>query len=326
MRYWWVNQNQTFDHETRGGYLWCPQRKNDNTRNHFYECMREVAPGDLIFSFCDTYIRAIGVARSYCYPCPRPDEFGHVGHQWDKVGWRVDVSFSFREKPIRPREHMDRLGPLLPPIYAPLRSNGDGLQAVYLTGLPPAFALELAALVGADVLALAEGLRAQDIQPELIAAAKPAEGIAWEDEEQRRIEISPIPETEKVTLILARRGQGLFRAGVRKIERACRITGVERFEHLRASHCLPWRASSNEQRLDPENGLLLTPSIDHLFDEGFISFEGDGRLLISVVAHKESLSKMGVPVEAPFNAGAFTSGQRRYLEMHRDSVFKKAAA
>jgi hypothetical protein len=52
---------------------------------------------------------------------------------------------------------------------------------------------------------------------------------------------------------------------VMRIERACRITGVNREEHLRASHCKPWRDSTNDERLDGENGLLLTPSIDHLF-------------------------------------------------------------
>jgi transposase len=58
--------------------------------------------------------------------------------------------------------------------------------------------------------------------------------------------------------------------------------------HLRASHIRPWRDSDNEARLDGENGLLLTPTIDHLFDRGFISFEDDGRLLISPVAHPQS--------------------------------------
>jgi predicted restriction endonuclease len=66
-------------------------------------------------------------------------------------------------------------------------------------------------------------------------------------------------------------------------------------EHLRASHSKPWRDSSNEERLDGENGLLLTPSIDHLFDRGFISFRSDGRLLVSPVAHAGSLERMGVP-------------------------------
>lgn len=56
MRYWWVNQNQTYRHEVRGGYLWSPKRKANQARNPFYDFMREVAPGDVVFSFADTVI------------------------------------------------------------------------------------------------------------------------------------------------------------------------------------------------------------------------------------------------------------------------------
>jgi predicted restriction endonuclease len=56
-----------------------------------------------------------------------------------------------------------------------------------------------------------------------------------------------------------------------------------REEHLRASHCKPWRDSSNEERLDGENGLLLRPNADHLFDRGFIGFEDNGDVLVSPV-------------------------------------------
>jgi hypothetical protein len=38
--------------------------------------MREVAPGDLIFSFMDTRILAVGIAQSYCWESPKPEEFG----------------------------------------------------------------------------------------------------------------------------------------------------------------------------------------------------------------------------------------------------------
>ncbi|MEX2149672.1 MAG: HNH endonuclease signature motif containing protein [Steroidobacteraceae bacterium] len=131
--------------------------------------------------------------------------------------------------------------------------------------------------------------------------------------------------TEKPQIILARRGQGKFRERVSCIEHACRITGVNRPEHLIASHCKPWRdCESNDERLDGENGLLLTPTVDHLFDRGFIPFENDGELLISPVVHRESLQRMGIPPGERRNVGGFTEGQRRYLEFHREAVFLEA--
>jgi putative restriction endonuclease len=130
-----------------------------------------------------------------------------------------------------------------------------------------------------------------------------------------------IPETERQAVIQARRGQGLFRQRVSVVERRCRITRVSNREHLRAGHCKPWRDSSNEERLDGENGLLLTPSIDLLFDRGFIGFEGSGRLLVLPVAHKPSLEKMGVKADDQIDVGVFAEGQRRYLDWHQAYVF-----
>jgi predicted restriction endonuclease len=131
-----------------------------------------------------------------------------------------------------------------------------------------------------------------------------------------------IPETTRKAVVLARRGQGLFKQNVQRLESKCRVTGVEKIEHLRASHCKPWRDANNEERLDGENGMLLTPDVDHLFDRGFISFEDNGTLLVSPVAHRESLHLMGLD-EALLrrNVGAFSEGQRSYLAFHRDSVF-----
>lgn len=90
-----------------------------------------------------------------------------------------------------------------------------------------------------------------------------------------------IGDTDREAIIRARRGQGLFKQHVMDIESKCRITGVGNPIHLVASHCKPWRDSSNEERLDGENGLLLMPSIDHLFDRGFIDFEDSGDLIVS---------------------------------------------
>jgi predicted restriction endonuclease len=148
----------------------------------------------------------------------------------------------------------------------------------------------------------------------------------WEQDLAEEIEANPaVPVTEKRQIILARRGQGKFREAVSRIEHACRITGVNRPEHLIASHCKPWRdCESHDERLDGETGLLLTPTVDHLFDRGFISFENDGELLISPVVHRESLKRMGIPPDERRNVGGFTEGQRAYLEFHREAVFLAA--
>jgi putative restriction endonuclease len=314
MRYWWVNQNQTYRHEVQGGYLWSPKRNANGARNPFYESMREVAPGDLIFSFMDTRILAVGIAQSYCWASPKPQEFGTAGQNWENIGWKVTVQFTELENKVRPKDHIGILRPLLPEKYSPLQPNGNGLQSVYLTELPTSLAQALIGLIGREVSALA--VAARDVKP------IPADDIEmWERTLERQVtNDSSIRETERQALIRARNGQGLFRDRVSKIETKCRVTGVENPVHLVASHCKPWRDSTNEERLNGDNGLLLTPSIDHLFDRGFIGFEDNGKLIISPVAHKPSLKRMGIEISKIVNVGGFTSGQKPFLEFHRNAV------
>jgi len=315
MRYWWVNQNQTYRHEIKGGYLWSPKKNANGARNPFYESMREVSPGDLIFSFKDTRIVAIGIAQSYCWENPKPLEFGTAGQNWENVGWKVKVEFTELKNIIRPKDHMAVLGQYLPEKYSPLQPNGNGLQSVYLTELPKKLAEMLMGLIGQEVAALS--LTAQTVKP------VPADDLDyWEHKLELDIvgDIS-VRETERLAIVRARVGQGLFKERVSMIETKCRVTGVENPVHLVASHCKPWRDSTNEERLDGENGLLLTPSIDHLFDRGFIGFENNGKLIISPVAHRPSLVRMGVETEKIVNVGSFSLGQKQFLDFHRNSVF-----
>lgn len=321
MRYWWVNQNQTYRQERAGGFLWSPKRRADGGRNPFYEFMREVAPGDLVLSFEGTFLRAIGVVQSYCYECPKPREFGTAGPNWELVGWKVDVQYFNLKHQLRPAEHMEIISPALPTRYAPLQRDGRVMQGIYLTTVSEGLMQVLARLIGPEAMDL---MRMSYIVDTVGQYA--VETIEWEDHLRRQVEDDPrIADTEKAQVILARRGQGRFRENVQKIEVRCRVTGVDRPEHLRASHCKPWRdCQSYEERLDGENGLLLTPSIDHLFDRGFISFEDKGELLVSKVAHDPSLRRMGIPVGERVNVGAFSERQRKYLDYHRHSVFLRA--
>jgi hypothetical protein len=325
MRYWWVNQNQTFRQEIAGGYLWSPKRNANGARNPFYESMREVSPGDLIFSFVDSRVAAIGIAQSYCWECPKPTEFGSVGQNWENIGWRVNVAFSGLLNKIRPKDHIGVLRQVLPDRYSPLQRNGNGIQSIYLTELSLEFTEVLGALIGEEARVMIATSRV----PSLIQNGRIVTGDdldVWEQRLEQQLENDvSIQETEREAIVRARRGQGLFKQRVMHIETRCRITGVDHLNHLVASHCKPWRDCSNEERVNGENGLLLTPSIDHLFDRGFIGFEDSGNLIISPVAHRPSLQRMGVETEESINVGTFTDGQRQFLEFHRNSVLLRVA-
>jgi hypothetical protein len=287
--------------------------------------MREVAPGDVIFSYAGGVIQGFGIAHTHCYTSPRPDEFGHIGQAWDEIGWRVDVNFNRITPTLRPSDHMESLAPVLPPRYSPLNKAGHGYQHVYLASIPKKMALVLGQLISATLLQIVQGTRAAEetsiVDTELIGVTE------WERAETDRIsQTKTLSTTTRDALIKARVGQGLFRQNLVRIEHRCRITGVTYPPHLFASHIKPWRESTNDERLNGENGLLLTPSIDHLFDRGFISFEGDGELLISDVAHKESVRRMGVDIEHVVRVGRFSEGQKFFLTHHRRAVFLQAGS
>jgi HNH endonuclease len=247
-----------------------------------------------------------------------------IRSRWSKLGkhwlegWKVQVNFTALANKIRPKDHINILRPRLPSRYSPLQQNGNGIQSIYLTDLPTILAETLMGLIGDEVAPIA--VAARDVKP---VSADDLD--FWERRlEQQLIDDPTVRETDRLALIRARDGQGLFKERVSRIEQKCRITGVTNPIHLIASHCKPWRDSTNEERLNGENGLLLTPSIDHLFDRGFIGFEDNGRLIISPVAHRPSLQRMGIDIVGVVNVGGFTSGQKEFLDYHRNAVLLQA--
>ena len=155
---------------------------------------------------------------------------------------------------------------VLPQRYSPLQANGNGIQSIYLTELSPSFAEVLSGLIGDEARPLlAGGVGDTGVEDGRIVTGDDLD--VWERrlEEQVKSDVS-VNETDREAIVRARVGQGLFKQRVMQIETSCRITGVSNLSHLLASHCKPWLDSTNEERLNGENGLLLTPSIDHLFD------------------------------------------------------------
>ena len=129
-----------------------------------------------------------------------------------------------------------------------------------------------------------------------------------------------LTDTERDQLIKARVGQGIFRSNVCLVSPVCRLTGVSDVRFLRASHIKPWRVCTNTERLDGSNGLMLSPHIDHLFDQGYISFEDDGSAMLSTALPQELLGGWSLQVDT--NIGKLTSQQVNYMAHHRKYVFK----
>jgi hypothetical protein len=277
----------------------------------------------MVFSYRDGHVVSCGLITSYGYDSPKPSEFGKNGKNWSPYGWRVNVTY-FETSPFRPKDQLERISPFLSEEHAPLKADGGGKE-LYLTKISSEFAGVIIDALGDPARVCRDegrNLRLHDTTEEFADTLSEKAGEYLVESVKQDLQIS---ETTRLAIVKARIGQGLFRDEVAKVERFCRLTGVEDRDHLVASHIKPWKDSDNRERLSGFNGLMLTPTPDHLFDKGFISFGDDGRLLYASRANRAALAKMKIPEEG-FNAGSFTNEQIAFLRYHRGYIFKKAAS
>ncbi|SHG43280.1 HNH endonuclease [Bradyrhizobium erythrophlei] len=141
--------------------------------------------------------------------------------------------------------------------------------------------------------------------------------LVAELEQIRRIK----DQTTRKCLIDAGLGQGQFRVDVEKLWRGARgVTGCRISAVLRASHIKPWSQSTNEERLNPENGILLAAHIDALFDRGLITFLDNGTMLISkrVSDRDRKLLRLSGRLRCPPKKGL-----RHFLGRHRRNFLER---
>ena len=308
MNYWWVNHKQTFRQELGNFYIWSPKRNRDGRRNQSYDNLPRVQVNDIIFSYAIGEIKAIGIVSNQAIDSPRPIEFGETGNQWDNDGWLVKVDWEIISPPVKPKEHLSSIVNMLPEKYSPIRSNGDGNQGIYLS--------EIGSELGEYIINLS-GIKNIILEQVEINQISQQENLIEES-----LLSQPIPDTEKEQIVKSRIGQGLFRNRVEEIETRCRITGIEDKRFLIASHIKPWRLSDNNERLDGNNGLLLSPHVDKLFDLGWISFSDNGSLIISSNEIRNILHSWAI--DPDLNVGSFNNRQKSYLSYHRDHILKRA--
>lgn len=141
------------------------------------------------------------------------------------------------------------------------------------------------------------------------------------DEENQRLKDlendKSIGTVEKEQLIKSRRGQGIFRYSLLKLYKSqCVATGIDFEDILVASHIKPWAKSNNTEKLDQYNGLLLSPNIDTLFDKGYISFDDDGKVMISDQLKCKKLPDLNLKIN-------LFEPSKKYMAFHRQEVYKK---
>jgi 5-methylcytosine-specific restriction protein A len=122
--------------------------------------------------------------------------------------------------------------------------------------------------------------------------------------------------TERQGLVTSRVGQGAYRKRIiHRWEYKCAVTGFDNLNILIASHIVPWAESTDIERLDVDNGLLLSPNYDALFDQHYISFENNGKIILSDSIEMQAYEKIGLTgLEKITNLSEYNLN---YLDRHR---------
>jgi putative restriction endonuclease len=128
-----------------------------------------------------------------------------------------------------------------------------------------------------------------------------------------------LSETEKEAIIKSRRGQGIYRVNALRLWNTCSVTGFTKANVLVASHIKPWKFSANAERVDHFNSLILVPSLDKLFDKGYISFDLNGKISISDNIHQPDLERIGV--SARMRLRDVPEETKTYLAYHQEYRF-----
>lgn len=139
--------------------------------------------------------------------------------------------------------------------------------------------------------------------------------------EEFRAAVANLPKsTEAERLIIQRVGQDIFRDRLMTYwQGRCPLTGITDPALLRASHIIAWKdCSSDAERLDVHNGLLLSALWDAAFDRGLVTFDDDGQPQFSVKL--SDAARLELRWYGPLS---LNDKLRSRLEWHRTSLFDR---
>ncbi|TFW13299.1 HNH endonuclease [Duganella callida] len=274
MEFYWVNIGGTHKAVIEQHFLWAPISSVNKVGNEvtrlYWDNVASVKQGDVIFCCYEKRISFLARAHMDAYRERRP--FNPAFKNWDEIGNRVDVEIIQLDREIHRDEISAEFIARFDSRSSPSLFNSQGtLNQIYMAHLP----------ADAGMFLLEATRQTKLIDEALIDAGN--------------VSTAKISKTTREALIQARRGQGQFRSDlIKRWGGRCALTGLQNTNLMVASHIEAWALCNNEQRLDVNNGLLLAPHIDRLFDQGLISFSNQGLLQIATRLNLEDRGILGL--------------------------------
>ncbi len=305
MNHYIVMQGHTYQEEKEAEIIWSPQKDKGRNTPHSWRRMEEVSSGDRIFHYVKSKIVAISIALSDCEEGKKPDSLTSYD-QWEEQGFLVRLQYHELEQPLTIKDYFNELKVLLPVKYSAFQQDGDGNQG-YLYPCNEELAIKLL-----DIISDMNIYQVDDEQLEF--------AIGTVVRTERNTLIPVITETEAEAKRKIRIGQEKFKAALLPLwNHQCALCGIELPALLRASHSKPWRESSNEERLDPYNGVLLCCNHDALYDQGYITFDGTG--LIHISGRIPATNYGMYNIHQKMKVSRYEEN-KQYFRWHRKNIFR----
>lgn len=300
-----VMQGRTYKEEKEIGIIWSPRVDKGGHTPHSWERMKDVKEGDMVFHYVNGFIVAVSIATAKCIESEKPTNLQNKT-DWNQEGYMVRLNYHELEVPLRISEHFKVIRPLLPLKYSAFQDNGQGNQG-YLYPCNDELTIQLLEFIGLTNL----------ISPSKEQLSFSMDSIEINDDNPL---VPIITKTESEAKAKIRIGQNKFREKLEPIwNNSCPVCGINLRDILRASHAKPWKDSTNEERLDPFNGILLCCNHDSLYDKGYISFDSHGNILISEEISEDDYIKYGLSSNIKITT---TNKHKPYFKWHIKNKFR----
>lgn len=131
----------------------------------------------------------------------------------------------------------------------------------------------------------------------------------------------------KVREVKTRVNQNIFRQIViANYSGKCAVSGIDIPDLLVASHIIPW-SKNEEERLNPENGICLSPLYDRAYDKGYIAINEKFEILLSNDLKKKSKEEYYLKCFSSLAGSKIILPNKYYpkkdfLQFHLDKIFK----
>ena len=301
-----VMQGRTYHEEKELGIIWTPRKDSIGQEQHSWERVSEVRAGDRILHYVKGYIVAISVAKTDCVLAHDPSSVKAQQEDSDK-GYLVHLDYHELEVPLNIREYFTDIEPYLPLKYSPFQHDSSGNQG-YLYPCNEELLIKLVELIAELNIYEEDGVQLEFA----IGTVKRPEHDTF---------IPMLTETESEAKTKVRLGKQKFRNELMDHWNGkCAICEIELPALLKASHSKPWKDSTESERLNTYNGVLLCYNHAALYDEGFIAIDGQGRVHISPQIPEEDYEKYAIHAKVKV---ARTEENKYYFKWHKRHLFRK---